>query len=499
MKAVDVSWEAHRTKVAALQGALTQQAKSQEFIVRSKSSGTHPHSMRHRQGAHKANLSLADFNGILGFDESGGAVWVEPGVSMDTLCRWTLARGFVPLVVPEFKGITVAGAIMGTALETSSFIHGQFNDICLEYELILADGTMIKASASEHSDLFYGVSGSYGTLATLTSVLIRLHPAPTYIEQSYHIVNGLENLPQTLEEACLEQETPLFVEGVVLDANTALVMTGRPAFEQDVQKRENIRRFDAFWRPWYIQHLIGKAKEANTEPEWIPIYDYLFRLDRSAFWMGQFCTSAGPMLRYLTGWEFQSPKLPSKLHASYQRKAPNLCPGPLFRFLTGGLFSSRRLYQALHELPESSFGKTYHVQDFYIPFKKLNDFVQHVATQVGVFPLWICPMRGTETPQLLSPHLLSQPSKYPQPDFVNVGVYGIPTRNDEIPKVTRELEHLAHQLGGRKMLYAYTYTPEDEFWTVYDKAAYQNLRSKYGSDGHFPDIFSKITSRAQRV
>ena len=49
--------------------------------------------------------------------------------------------GLVPKVVPEFRKITVGGALMGGAMESSSFAHGTFGDTISACELLLSNGT----------------------------------------------------------------------------------------------------------------------------------------------------------------------------------------------------------------------------------------------------------------------------------------------------------------------------------------------------------------------
>lgn len=76
---------------------------------------------------------------------------------------WTVA------MVPELDDLTVGGLVMGMGLESSSHIYGLFQSICLSYEMVLADGSLIKCSREENSDLFYAVPWSYGTLGFLTA------------------------------------------------------------------------------------------------------------------------------------------------------------------------------------------------------------------------------------------------------------------------------------------------------------------------------------------
>ena len=49
-------------------------------------------------------------------------------------------------------------------------------NICLNYELVLADGSITTCSREENSDLFYAIPWSYGTLGFLTAVDIMIIP-----------------------------------------------------------------------------------------------------------------------------------------------------------------------------------------------------------------------------------------------------------------------------------------------------------------------------------
>ena len=46
-------------------------------------------------------------------------------------------------------------------------------------------------------------------------------------------------------------------------------------------------------------------------------------------------------------------------------------------------------------------------------------------------------------------------------------------------------------MGGQKCLYAHAYYTEKEFWEVYDKEVYDELREKYHAQ-HLPTIFDKV-------
>ncbi|MCB1136518.1 MAG: hypothetical protein KDK78_09635, partial [Chlamydiia bacterium] len=99
--------------------------------------------------------------------------------------------------------------------------------------------------------------------------------------------------------------------------------------------------------------------------------------------------------------------------------------------------------------------------------------------------------------QFLSPHYLHGASCFPRPDFINVGVYGVPKSGEDIPAMTHALELAANALGGRKMLYALNYYSEEEFWAVYDRERYDALRCAYGAESH-PSLYQRTNSGSSR-
>lgn len=416
----------HHHKVAFLQRQLLEK---QKVVL---TSGQHRHSNLTRDMSYKKDLpplSMAAFTEILDIDAH--TALVEPGVTFASLVKETLKKGLLPPVVPEFKGITVGGAFAGASLESSSYIYGQFSDTVLGLTVLLGSGEIIGVSRTENSDLFWGLSGSYGTLGIILSLTIQLIPAA----KNVHV--GKEG--QFRESLILEDRR----------VDLPAAFTNEPA-------NFSVTPFS----DWFYKRVQKRSDFI------MPLYDYLFRYDRGAFWMAS--TFQGPswLLRYLFS---------IKSEASFNK--PWEVPA-LFR----PLFTSQRLYRILHKLPDHWFEKNFVVQDFYIPEKNVPTFIE----QVTIKPLWLCPLKGTEQPQIFSPHYKTGEK------LVDVGVYGV---DQSAPETTKALEKLCRSLGGRKMLYSYNYYEPEEFWDIYDETAYQNLRKKYYGEKAFLPIEEKLLKK----
>jgi FAD/FMN-containing dehydrogenase len=345
--------------------------------------------------------------------------------------------------------------------------------------LILADGSKVRTSAQDNPLLHGAVSGSYGSLATLVAARVRLQPAKRYVRLSYQVIHHFDEVSSAIDRLC--ESSPDYVDGIVLDANRTLLMTGRLTDQADGP----VRCFSRPWHPWFIQHALTKVDAPSDD--WIPLRDYLFRYDRAAFWMGQYCTSMRAAMRFLFSWRLQAPDI----HEDISRYSRTLTPSLPLRALLGPRLSSSSLYRTLHLIPRETLVKAFHIQDFYIPTAALSTFLQHLQEHVQIYPLWLCPVKGAANDQFLSPHHLSGKGRAPKPDFVNVGVYGIPAKGRAVPDVTRELEELTHALGGRKMLYATNSIPEERFWQIYDRERYDSLREDLHACGILSDVYKR--------
>lgn len=143
--------------------------------------------------------------------------------------------GWTIPVLPEMDDLTVGGLIMGTGIESSSHIYGLFQHICLSYELVLCDGSVVRCSPEDNPDLFYSIPWSYGTLGILTAVDIKLIPAKKYVKLIYEPVRGLENIARKFDEVSRDTRNE-FVEGLAYGEDEAVIMTGVQTDEYEENK-----------------------------------------------------------------------------------------------------------------------------------------------------------------------------------------------------------------------------------------------------------------------
>lgn len=424
---------------------------------------------------YKANgpkLSLANLNRIVKIEE--GSVFAEPYVTQEDLVETCLPLGKLPPVIAEFKKITVGGAIMGSSLESSSHRFGQFNDPCLEYELLLGDGSLVIASPQEHQDLFDAVSGSFGSIALLTLAKIPLIPVKPYVEVQVERYQSLYDFFRAMKKICHEKDRPDYIEGLIFANNDLRIILGK--FSDGIKGKLYSQKSKA--AEWYHQFIYKNDHFSMTT------YDYLFRYDRGAFWMGTYALWSSLLARFLFENTLLNPVI--KPFLTYPKGKYNQLKFPpyLFRRIAGWSMDSYQLYKWLHAKKENWFKKHFVIQDFYIPEENVEKMVEYTMEKNRIFPLWICPCKGTKADQMLSPH---QGDKL----FFDVGIYGWPFEIFRGDEASSDLEKKTYELSGRKMFYSYNFLSKEELERLYPFERFNALRSRYKGDV-FPTFLEKL-------
>ena len=466
--------EAHSKVVSVIQNQLKGMKRQEGSPL---SLQKHPHSSNvTRAPTYKQKgrqLDINKLNRVLSIDVKKGVVVVEPRVTMEQLAKATLKHGVMVPVIPEFKGITVGGAIMGAGIESSSHRFGIFSDSCLAYEILLGDGKIIRATPEEHADLFYAIVGSYGSLGILLSAEIKLIPTKPWVKLTYHTFSSLGETVSHLKTLSNHD----FIEGLAFSKEHQVIIEGSLLSEEEALQVPDTLSLNHFWSNWFYCHANKVSKSQKLTEEKISLFDYLFRHDRGAFWIGGYGTYFPLLTRYFVENRLKLPAL-ARLLPTFTRKdlkGPK-DPGALYRVLLGWTMSSQRLYSWLHSHAEEWVALRSVIQDFCLPASEVAPFMKKVFDEIEIFPLWLCPTPITHHPQIFSPHYLPH---IKEDLVINVGVYGISANPLSGPELTLKLEKWTRAAGGRKALYSHSYYTKEEFWTLYPKEEYERLRNTY--------------------
>ncbi|KAK6796387.1 hypothetical protein RDI58_004088 [Solanum bulbocastanum] len=428
-------------------------------------------------------VDLSPFRNVLNIDTERMIAKVEPLVNMGQISRVTVPMNVSLAVVAELDDLTVGGLINGYGIEGSSHIYGLFSDTVVSYEVVLADGQVVRATKdNEYSDLFYAIPWSQGTLGLLVSAEIKLVPIKEYMKVTYKpVVGNLKEIAQAYMDSFSprdgdqdnREKVPDFVETMVYTPTEAVCMTGRYASKEEAKKKGNVINNVGWWfKTWFYQHAQTALKKGEFV-EYIPTREYYHRHTRSLYWEGKLILPFGDQwwFRFFFGWA-----MPPKVS--------------LLKATQGEYI--RNYYHENHV-----------IQDMLVPLYKVGDALEWVHREMEVYPLWLCPHRLYRLPlkTMVYPepgfelHKRQGDTKYAQM-YTDVGVYYAPgpiLRGEVFDGIeaVRKLESWLIENHGFQPQYAVSELTEKNFWRMFDGSLYENCRKKYKAIGTFMSVYYK--------
>ena len=118
-------------------------------------------------------IDLSHMKGIL-VDPEQKTVWAGAGLTLAEFVEATQAYGLAT-TTGTVGGTGLAGLTLGGGLGWLMGKYGLTIDNLLAVDLVTADGHVVRASASEHPDLFWGVRGGGGNFGIVTAFEFQLH------------------------------------------------------------------------------------------------------------------------------------------------------------------------------------------------------------------------------------------------------------------------------------------------------------------------------------
>jgi FAD/FMN-containing dehydrogenase len=431
---------AHADKVARIAAQLRAHAGDRPVSLRKKavSHQVPKHGdLRHRDD----KIDVGDLTEILEIDPERRIGVAESGVTFVDLVEATLAHGLVPIVVPELKTITIGGAVAGCSIESMSFVHGGFHDTCLAYEVITGTGEVLECTPdNEHRDVFQMVHGTFGTVGIVAKLTFRLVPAKRYVKLEYERHTTLASYQESIARHADARDID-FMDGIIHSPRLYVLAVGR-----FVDRAPYTNRYD--WVKVYYRSTAERTEDYLTTTH------YFFRYDRGV-------TNVRPksfVARLLFGrWMASSQWL--------------------------------RIGQKFHFLLRTD--KPTITLDVFVPFSKVPDFLEWYEREFGFFPLWCVPYRRVHDYEWLAPAYWK---RIEDGMFLDLAIYGMKQRGDK--NYHRVMEEKLREIGGIKTLIAHNYYPEDEFWSIWNKAGYDAVKARTDPRNLFRDLYTKMCKAA---
>jgi len=411
---------------------------------------------RDREAQVRPRVDLSGFNEVVEVDTARSSVAAEGMTTYADLVAATLARGVMPCVVPQLKSITLGGAAAGVGIEASSFRYGLVHDTLLALDVLLADGSIVTCTPdNEHRDLFYGFPNSYGTLGYALKVTARTVPVKPYVRIEHVRYADPNAYFADLEARCRAKDAD-FIDGTVFSAGEMVITSGRFADSAP------------YTSDYTYEHIYYRSIRERSD-DYLTVHDYIWRWDTDWFWCSKNLGVQNPVVRRLVGRE----RLNSTTYAKVMRWNSKWGFTRAFSRLRG-------------KTPESV------IQDVDIPIARASEFLAFFLAEVGVLPVWICPIGGYHDEAKFPLYRVD-----PKILYVNFGFWDVV--EDKVKRepghYNRRIERKVAELGGVKSLYSDSYYPEDEFWRLYDKGAYDALKARYDPKARFRNLYEKCVLR----
>jgi FAD/FMN-containing dehydrogenase len=122
-------------------------------------------------------------------------------VSLEEIIHDFTPHGWFPMITPGTKFVTVGGCIANDIHGKAHHAQGSFSACVDQMTVLLASGEIVRASRTEHADLFWATFGGMGLLGVVLTATIHLRRIEsTYFRQKSIPVADLNAMLAALDE-----------------------------------------------------------------------------------------------------------------------------------------------------------------------------------------------------------------------------------------------------------------------------------------------------------
>jgi glycolate oxidase len=207
-------------------------------------------------------VAFARMNHILEIDLENERAIVEPGVVNLEITQAVESQGYFYAPDPSSqRACTIGGNVAENAGGPHTLAYGVTSNHVLGLELVLSDGTVVQTGGKELDqpgyDLTGLLTGSEGTMALVTKIIVRLMRKPELVKTALAIYDSSEDAGRTVAEITARAITPVALEmldgvmlrmveeathaGFPMDAAAVLLIELEGAREQVEEQVEQIR------------------------------------------------------------------------------------------------------------------------------------------------------------------------------------------------------------------------------------------------------------------
>jgi FAD/FMN-containing dehydrogenase len=461
-----VGWGAHQAAVRRLKESYDAIPAGSPVRLAKRNSNL----FRPRVGTDAPGLDVSGLTGVIAIDPVERTAHVQGMCTYEDLVDVTLPRGFIPLVVPQLRSITLGGAVTGLGIESTSFRSGLPHESVLEMDVLTGAGEVVTTRPGD--DLFDTFPNSYGSLGYATRLKIELEPVPGFVDLRHVRFTDLDELAeavQTIVESRAWEGRVDGLDGVVFAPGEAYLTLATWAERPGVSTGSTAGTSDYTGRDLYFRSVQQRSTDSLT------MYDYLWRWDTDWFW----CSGA---------FGLHDPRVRRLWPRRWRRS-------DVYHKLVG--LENRYGVVARIDRARGKPARERVIQDVEMPVRRTPDFLRWFDQQVGMRPVWLCPLRLREPDGPGSARTWPSYPLEPGLTYVNVGFWGTvpiaPGAQDG--DQNRAVEATVHELGGHKSLYSDAYYDRETFARLYNLDHQTKVKQTYDPGDRLTGLYEKAVNR----
>jgi FAD/FMN-containing dehydrogenase len=325
----------------------------------------------------------------------------------------------------------------------------------LEMDILTGSGEIVTATPdNDHADLFEAFPNSYGSLGYATRLKIKLEKVPPFVTLRHvrmaDAAEAVRAIQTITESGHWHGERIDGLDGTAFSPDEIYLTLA--TFVSDP-----VRVSDYTGQQVYYRSIQSRETDALT------MNDYIWRWDTDWFWCSGAFGAQNKWIRRV--W-------PSR----YRRS-------DVFHKIVG-LDEKLGIIKTLDRIKKIP-GRERVIQDIEVPLAKVPEFLEWFDAEVGMRPVWLCPLRTTR----------SWPA-YPLETgeiYVNAGFWG----TVEVPAgsapglVNRKIEDAVHAMGGHKSLYSEAFYDQTTFDQMYGGEVLAAVRGRYDPQDRLSTLYEK--------
>ena len=231
---------------------------------------------------------------LLKFDPESGILHCQSGVLLSDIIKTFVPKGWFLKITPGTKLITIGGAIASDVHGKNHHIEGCFSNCVIEFNLMLADGSIKTCSKTRNKELFFATCGGMGLTGIILDAKISLKKINSkFINQKTIKTNNLKETFAEFEKHATTEFSVAWIDCLATNENIgkAILMTGDFADDGNLSFKEQKKLNIPFNLPTFLINYISIKiinwlyyNNKTTRNQKVSLDDFFYPLDKINNW-----------------------------------------------------------------------------------------------------------------------------------------------------------------------------------------------------------------------